>query len=139
MLAKLLLLFTVIPAVELALLITIGQQVGVLPTLALILTTGLGGAWLARREGTRTWHELRGSLAAGQMPGDKLLDGLAIFGGAALLLTPGLLTDIAGLLLLLPRSRGAVIRFARSRLEDRLLRDGNRIEVRSWTRDPPVS
>ncbi len=135
--ARLLLLFTLVPALELALLIVIGQRLGVLPTIALILITGLIGAWLARREGSRTWREFRAALATGRVPGDELQQGLAILIGGALLLTPGVFTDLFGLLLLLPPSRQLVMRELRRRLERRLLHDDNRIEVRHWTREPP--
>ncbi len=137
MFARLLLLFTLVPAVELALLIVIGQHLGVLPTVALILITGLIGAWLARREGARTWREFRASLGAGRVPAEELQQGLAILVGGALLLTPGFVTDLFGLVLLLPPSRQVVLREVRRRLERRLLHDENRLEVRFWTRDPP--
>ncbi|HEV2132618.1 MAG TPA: FxsA family protein [Longimicrobiaceae bacterium] len=137
MFARLLLLFTLVPAVELALLIVIGQRLGVLPTVALILITGLVGAWLARREGSRTWREFRAALSTGRVPGEELQQGLAILIGGALLLTPGVVTDLVGLLLLLPPSRQVVLREVRRRIERRLLQDENRLEVRFWTREPP--
>jgi UPF0716 protein FxsA len=105
MFTRLALLFVVVPLVELALLIQIGQVVGIVPTVALVLATGLGGAALARREGIRTLSAIQGELSAGRIPGKELLDGAAILFGGALLLTPGVLTDFVGLSLLLPVSR----------------------------------
>lgn len=105
MFARLALLFVVIPLVELALLIQVGQVIGLLPTVLLVLATGVGGAALARREGLRTLASIQRELAQGRLPGDALLDGAAILFGGALLLTPGILTDFFGLSLLLPVTR----------------------------------
>lgn len=127
---RLLLLFTLVPAAELALLIALGQRIGTLPTLAIVLTTGLLGAWLARREGMRTLRAFRATLAAGHVPAEALQHGVAILVGATLLITPGVLTDLLGLLLLLPPTRQIVLRETRRRLERRLWRDPNAIEVR---------
>lgn len=134
---RLLLLFTLVPVLELALLIMIGQRIGVLLTVALILATGLAGAWLARSEGTRTWREFHSTLGAGQLPGTALLHGLAILVGGSLLLTPGVLTDVLGLVLLIPPTRTAVLSRLRRRLEARLMHDPNRVEVKYWSREPP--
>jgi UPF0716 protein FxsA len=127
--AKLLLLFTLVPALELALLLAIGQRIGLLPTLALIATTGLIGAWLARREGIRTWRELRGTMASGKVPGNTLLQGAAILVGGTLLLTPGVVTDLLGILLLIPPTRAALLRAARRRIERSLVRRHGRIRM----------
>lgn len=105
MFARLALLFIVVPLVELALLIQVGRAVGLLPTVLLVLATGVGGAALARREGLRTLAAIQGELARGALPGASLLDGAAILFGGALLLTPGILTDLVGLSLLLPATR----------------------------------
>ena len=98
MLARLALLFIVVPLVELLLLIEMGRWVGLLPTLSLVVLTGLIGAWLARLEGTRTLMSYRAQVAHGSMPGQAVMDGLCILIGGALLLTPGLLTDVVGFL-----------------------------------------
>lgn len=105
MLARLAFLFVAVPLLELVILVKLGQVVGLWPTLALVLGTGVLGASLARREGLRTWMAVQRELAAGRMPGSQLLDALAVLVGGAFLLTPGLLTDVAGLLLLLPPTR----------------------------------
>jgi UPF0716 protein FxsA len=134
-LARLILLFTLVPVLELVLLIWIGQRIGMLPTIGFILVTGLLGAWLARREGTRTWGNVRATLAAGQTPGEALLHGLLVFTGGALLLTPGVLTDVLGLALLAPPTRHAAVRHLRRRFERQMMRSTGRIEARFWTKD----
>lgn len=106
MLARLALLFVVVPLLELVLLVQLGRWVGLWPTLALVLTTGIVGASLARAQGLRTLAAFQAELAAGRIPGGPLLDGLAVLVGGAFLLTPGLLTDLAGFSLLIPVTRG---------------------------------
>ncbi len=129
MLARLALLFVVVPLLELALLIWIGQVVGLLPTILLVFLTGILGAALARREGLRTLAELQGELARGRLPGQALMDGLAVLVGGAFLLTPGILTDVTGFLLLLPPTRRWIQRRVRRRLE-RAIQEGTiRVEV----------
>lgn len=105
MFLRLLLLFTVIPALELFLLIQLGRHVGFWPTAALVLGTGVIGAWLARREGLKVLRAVNAEMAEGRMPTDHLLDGLLILIAGAVLLTPGLLTDMAGFFLLVAPGR----------------------------------
>lgn len=106
MLSRLFLLFVVVPLVELMLLIQVGQRIGLIPTLLIVLATGAAGAALARREGLRTLMSIQSEMAAGRMPGSSLLDGAAILIGGAFLLTPGILTDLVGFSLLFPFTRG---------------------------------
>ncbi len=105
---KLLLAFTVIPAVELYLLVSIGQWIGPLATVLLIVLTGLIGAALAKREGTAVISQLRSDLGRGLPPASHLVEGVMVLAGGLLLLTPGLLTDLTGFLLILPLSRKRV-------------------------------
>ena len=105
MFIRLLLLFTVVPALELILLIQLGRSVGFWPTAGLVLGTGIAGAWLARREGVKVLRAVNAEMAEGRMPTDHLLDGLLILIAGAVLLTPGLLTDAAGFVLLVPQGR----------------------------------
>jgi UPF0716 protein FxsA len=119
-LAKLLLLFTVIPVVELYLLITIGQSMGAGPTIALVLGTGFLGAWLARREGSRVLRSWQGSLARGEIPKEGVISSVLVLVGGVLLVTPGVVTDVMGLVLLLPWTRRWVAHAIRRRLEQRL-------------------
>ena len=105
MFSILFLLFVGVPLVELWLLLQVGERMGAFPTLALVIGTGIVGANLARREGMRTIEKVNKAMAAGEMPQEALLDGLAIFLGSAMLLTPGILTDILGFSLLFPLTR----------------------------------
>jgi UPF0716 protein FxsA len=105
MVAKLLLLFILVPLVELALLLYLADVSSWQFTLLLVITTGVTGTLLVRSQGWRTWARIREELAAGRMPADSLLDGVLIFVAGALLLTPGILTDLVGILLLVPWCR----------------------------------
>ncbi|TPV93702.1 MAG: FxsA family protein [Myxococcales bacterium FL481] len=108
MLGRLLLLFTVVPAVELYLLVSLGGVLGGLPTVGLVLVTGLVGAFLAKREGLRVLQDWRSSIARGQLPADGITSGLLVLVGGVLLVTPGVLTDVVGLSLLVPPLRRQV-------------------------------
>ncbi|HEX7050429.1 MAG TPA: FxsA family protein [Longimicrobiales bacterium] len=123
MLSKLLFIFVAVPFLELAILVKLGTVVGVWPTLALVLGTGALGAVLARSQGTRVLREIQAELAAGRMPAGRLLDGAMILAGGILLLTPGLLSDLSGLALLVPLTRTWFKRKLRNRFE-RMLRAG---------------
>lgn len=109
---RLLLLFTVVPLVELFLLIEIGRWIGAPATVALVIGTGALGAYLARREGLKTLRRVQTEWRQGRMPTQALLDGAMILIAGAVLLTPGILTDLAGFFLLTPFGRGAVGRVA---------------------------
>ena len=124
MLLKLFLAFTLIPLVELYLLIKIGTVVGALNTLALVALTGFAGAYLARMQGMQTMLRVRSQIEQGIMPAEDLIDAVIIFVAGILLLTPGLLTDIAGLLLLYPTSRFYFKRWLRKKF-DQLIQDPN--------------
>ncbi len=122
MLWKLVLLLTLVPLVELLLLVRLTQLWGSFwLTVGIILGTGLLGAVLARREGLRVIGRVRDRLAHGELPADALLDGLLVLVAAALLITPGLLTDAVGFLLLIPPTRSLaralVKRWARRKIE----------------------
>jgi len=119
-LARLALLFVGVPLLELFILIQLGQVVGLWPTIGLVVLTGFAGASLARLEGLRTILRIRGEMAHGRLPGKALLDGLAVLLGGALLLTPGILTDIVGFSFLLPPTRRILLSRIRKRLEQSL-------------------
>jgi UPF0716 protein FxsA len=105
MFVKLLFLFTIIPLAELALLIKIGQEAGLFNTIALVIITGLIGAALARSQGFGIIQSIQAELAQGQIPADSLIHAAFILAGALLLLTPGIITDIFGFVLLIPFTR----------------------------------
>jgi UPF0716 protein FxsA len=102
---RLFLLFTVVPLVELYLLIGIGRMLGPGPTIALVLLTGALGAWFARLEGARVIRRWQEAMARQQIPKDGVIDGFLIFIGGVMLITPGILTDIAGLSMVMPPTR----------------------------------
>jgi len=112
---KLLLLFITVPFVELALLLYVADLTDWRFTLALVVVTGVVGSVLARSQGFRTYRQIQSELATGRLPGQSMLDAVMIFVAGALLLTPGVLTDIFGLSLLIPPCRA----FYRKRLVDR--------------------
>ena len=105
------LVFLVVPLAELAVIIQVGQWIGVVDTLALLVLISVVGAWLAKREGIGVWRRIERQLQLGRMPGNELIDGFLILFAAALLLTPGFLTDLLAILLLRPPTR-AVARTA---------------------------
>lgn len=127
MFARLALLFIVVPFAELALLMWIAARVGFWPTMALVVLTGFVGAALARAAGVQVIGRIRQEIAAGRMPVDHLLDGLLVLIGGVLLLTPGILSDLFGLALLLPASRSVMRSLVRRRMQ-RLV-DARRVQV----------
>lgn len=102
------LLFIVLPAIELALLIQIGQRIGTFETLMLIVITGVVGASLARHQGLRVLEQVQVEMQQGRLPGEALTDGVIILLAAALLITPGVVTDAVGFLCLIPLTRRIV-------------------------------
>jgi UPF0716 protein FxsA len=121
---RLLLLFILVPAIELALLIEVGKIIGTPGTLAVIVLTGAVGASLARRQGLRVLRDLQAESAAGRLPADSLMDGAIILFAGALLITPGILTDVFGFLCLVPATRGLLKREIQRRFE-RAIREGS--------------
>ena len=117
MFLRLLTLFIVLPIVELAILIQVGQAIGVWWTLAIVVATGFLGASLARRQGLRAWLAIQTELQQGRAPAGALVDGLLILIGGIVLLTPGILTDLFGFALLVPATRSAFKRTLRRRFE----------------------
>ena len=105
MLIKLFLLFAIIPLVELYLLLKLASITGVAATIGLVVVTAIIGSLLAKRQGWLVWWRLRRAMMAGRLPGAELADGLLVAFAAALLLTPGLITDAVGFALLIPPSR----------------------------------
>ena len=108
---------------EIAGIMAVSRWIGGWPTFALILLTGIGGAWLTGHEGRKVWAEAVRQIGSGQMPGWALLDGLCVLGGGVLLLLPGFLTDLAGVTLLLPFTRRLYRKFL-YRLLERKVRSG---------------
>ena len=115
--ARLLLLFILVPAVELLLLIEIGRHIGTLPTLGLIVLTGALGAALARHQGLAVLRQVQAETAAGRIPAGALLEGVLILVAGAVLMTPGILTDAFGFLCLIPACRRLLGDYLRRRFE----------------------
>lgn len=93
-------LFILVPTAELAVLMLSGKTLGILPTILIIIATGIGGAYLAKKQGLRAWRDLQYRMANRETPGKALVDSVCILLGGLLLLMPGFITDLAGLLLL---------------------------------------
>ncbi len=117
MFARLLLLFISVPLIEVLILIKLGSLFGFWPTIFLVIGTGILGAYLAKLYGLTIWYKIQQDLNAGLMPADKLVDGLLILIGGIVLLTPGLLTDILGIMLLIPFTRNYFKRFAKTKFK----------------------
>lgn len=130
MLFKLFLCFTLIPVIELYLLIKTGILIGGFNTVLLVIFTGFAGAWLARMEGMSTMLKIRASLQNGLMPAEEMLDAAIIFLAGAVLITPGLLTDCFGLLLLWPVTRNKFKQVLRKKF-DEMIQQGN-INIRRF-------
>ncbi|WP_226913376.1 FxsA family protein [Gephyromycinifex aptenodytis] len=113
--------FFVMPLVEVAALIGAGRVIGLWPTIGLLILMSLLGAWLMKREGSHAWHALREALSAGKMPARELTDAALVLVGGALLLTPGFVTDAAGLFLVLPVTRPITRGWLQSIAERQLL------------------
>jgi len=107
----LLLLFTVVPALEFYLLFNIGSQIGAFYTFSIIILTGIAGAGLAKTQGLIILSKVQSEISGGKLPGDQILHGFLVFGGGLLLLTPGFLTDITGFCMVIPGSRHIILVF----------------------------
>jgi len=108
----LVILFIVVPIAELALLIQVGQVIGVWWTIGLLVADALLGSWLLRSQGRLAWRRFNAVLAEGRVPHREVIDGVLVIFGGALLLTPGFVTDVFGLLFLLPPTRAVIRRLA---------------------------
>jgi UPF0716 protein FxsA len=114
-------LFILVPIAEIAMLIWVGGQIGVLPTIALLIIDSILGAMLMRHQGRAAWMRFNTAIAEHRVPAKEVVDGgLVIFGGA-LLLTPGFITDIFGALFLLPPTRAVIRRLALWRIGGRMI------------------
>ncbi|WP_102797574.1 FxsA family protein [Bowmanella denitrificans] len=109
------LLFVLMPIVEIALLIEVGEQIGGWPTIGLVILTAAIGAALVRQQGVATLMQARRKMDNGQLPGQEMLEGLMLAVSGVLLLTPGFVTDALGLFLVLPFSRPVIARWLMKR------------------------
>ena len=119
-LLPLLALFVVVPLVELYVIIQVGQAIGALPTIAILLADSILGSMLLRSQGRAAWRRFNAAIAQARVPAREVIDGVLIIFGGALLLTPGFVTDVVGVLLLLPPTRAVVRRLLGRRVAHRL-------------------
>src|SRR5919205_3864122 len=117
----LVLLFIVVPIVELFVIIQVGEAIGVLPTIALLIADSVVGSMLMRSQGRAAWRRFNAALAEGRPPAREVLDGVLVIFGGALLLTPGFVTDLFGLAFLLPPTRALIRRLLVRRFASRLV------------------
>jgi len=127
--ARLLLLFILVPIAELALLIEIGEVVGLPATLGLIVVTGALGAWLARRQGLGILARVKKETAEGRLPAGQVIDGVIVLIAGAVLMTPGVLTDLFGFFCLIPAARGWLKNLLKRRIEGAIERGNLRMTV----------
>jgi len=119
-------LFIVVPIAELYVIIKIGGAIGLLPTVGLLLLDSVLGAALMRSQGRAAWRRFNAAMAEGRMPGREVIDGALVIFGGALLLTPGFLSDILGVILLLPPTRALVRAMLVRRFAGRLVASASR-------------
>ena len=128
---RLVLLFTLLPLIELYLLYLLSTLLGWTLTIIIVLLTGFWGAFMAKLQGWFLWRDVRVQMMRGKMPADSLFDGVIILVASVMLITPGVLTDLAGFLLLVPPIRVVVRNFAKAYLSQRMI-----LEVRNMTFGP---
>jgi UPF0716 protein FxsA len=121
----------IVPALEMWLLILSGKTFGALPTLLLVILTGVLGAYLAKKQGIAVLMQAREQLSYGQIPGEAILDGICILFGGAVLLTPGFITDVWGFFLLFPPTR-KLVKPALAKWLQRFFRNGRFMTIRRW-------
>jgi UPF0716 protein FxsA len=128
----LILVFILVPIAELYVIFKVGDSIGWAPTLAILVADSLLGAWLMRSQGRAVWQRFQATMEAGRIPHREVFDGVLVIFGGAFLITPGFLTDIIGLVLLLPPTRALIRRW--------LVRRGGRmfgLSVATGRRTPP--
>ncbi|MDT4919098.1 MAG: protein FxsA [Pseudonocardiales bacterium] len=114
-LLTLVMVLIVVPLTEISLIVAVGHQIGVLPTVLLLLSTAIAGSWLLRRQGRRAWREVRAAAEAGRPPALEAVSGVLVLAGALLMMLPGFATDVLGLLLMIPPLRRSVARLVLTR------------------------
>ena len=120
MLLGLFFLFTLVPLLELYLLIRLGTYVGAVDTIAIVIGTGVAGGLLAKSQGLAVLDRMRAELNQGRLPAESLFDGLLILIAGAMLVTPGLLTDGLGLLFLVPWSRQGIKSWLKRKMQEKI-------------------
>jgi UPF0716 protein FxsA len=139
MLVYLFLLFTVVPLVELSILVWIGRQTEWWLPILLVIATGVLGAALARWQGWQVLQRIRADAAAGRMPADALIDGFLILLAGILLVTPGVITDLFGVVLLIPPARAVVKRAVAAWIKRNIEVRVGRATTDFWSSTGPTS
>ena len=129
-LSSLLAAFIITPIIELAVLLKLNEYAGLVNTIAIVIITGFVGAFLARAQGIMVLAQIRRDLAEGRMPAPRLMDGVMILIAGVLLITPGLITDTAGFILLIPAVRATVRAWLGRKLEEKL--KGGTANITFW-------
>lgn len=130
MFGKFLALFIIVPLLELALLIEVGKYLGVWNTIALVLVTAVAGAMMMQLEGLRVWNNLQQDLMNMRMPTDNIINGVLILIGGIVLLTPGIITDIIGITLLLPFTRIFYRKWLKNKFASKTRKQAEIVEIK---------
>lgn len=130
MLPKLILLFTLVPIIELFILFKLAEITSAWMTIGIVLFTGIAGAYLAKSQGKIVLSKIKNELNQGKLPGNQLLNGLCILIGGALLLTPGIITDVTGFLLVIPITRELYKEYIKRKFKDMIARGNVNIYFR---------
>lgn len=130
MLARLILIFTVLPLIELVILIEIGTRIGAFSTVLVVIATAIIGASLAKIQGINTVRRIQKSLSEGKIPAEELLDAFLIFIAGLLLIAPGFLSDISGFLFLIPVSRNRVKLWIKRKMQQWISRGGGPVNFK---------
>ncbi|HKL74468.1 MAG TPA: FxsA family protein [Halanaerobiales bacterium] len=129
MFIKLLIVFATVPLIELALLIKIGEFIGIIPTIIIVGSTGIIGITLARSQGYQVIKKIKNKIELGKLPADDLIGGVLILIGGTMLLTPGILTDITGFSLIFPITRSVFVKIAKNKIKKYIENNRRGIEI----------
>ena len=129
MFIKLLIIFTTVPLIELALLIKVGEILGVIPTIIIVALTGIIGVTLAKNQGYQVITKIKNNIELGKLPADDLISGVLILIGGTMLLTPGIITDITGFSLIIPGSRNLFIKIVKQKIKNHIENNRRGIDV----------
>ena len=135
MLPVLLIIFVLVPIAELAVIIQVGQEIGVWWTIAILIADAVLGSLLLRSQGRIAWRRFNVTLQAGRPPAREVLDGVLVIFGGAFLLTPGFITDVFGAIFLIPPTRAIVRRLLVRRFSERMI-VAARTRAGTWTTRP---
>ncbi|TYQ16527.1 UNVERIFIED_CONTAM: UPF0716 protein FxsA [Acetivibrio alkalicellulosi] len=128
---KLIVLFTLVPIIELYFLLKINQIIGLTWSMILIIVSGIVGAYLSKSEGRVVIKRIKLDLSEGRLPGDELIKGLCVLIGGAMLLTPGVITDFFGFTLIIPGTRNLYCKYIKNKLYNLIQRGDMKIYYRN--------